>query len=117
MLEPSSAVADIAPPRIVELSGEIDLAVTPRIGRLLQDAVADCDRLVLDMTAVTFLDSGGISVLVRAANAMRNKGCDGWVRIAGAQPIPARVIAMTGVDSVLPMFDTVDEACRTESKV
>ena len=117
MDEPSSAAADLAQPGIVALSGEIDLAVSARVGRLLQAAVADCDRLVVDMTAVSFLDSSGISVLVAAANAMRDKGCGGWVRIAGAQRIPARVITMMRVDGVLPMFDTVDEACRVESNV
>ena len=67
------------------------------------------------MTAVSFLDSSGISVLVAAANAMRDKGCGGWVRIAGAQRIPDRVITMMGVDGVLPKFDTVEQACRVES--
>ncbi|WP_240643816.1 STAS domain-containing protein [Antribacter gilvus] len=50
------------------MAGEIDAAVQARYEELLVDAAARADRrLVIDLSAVTFMDSGGLRLLYHAA--------------------------------------------------
>src|SRR4051812_48005017 len=57
----------------VMVSGEVDLATVPR----LSAAVAqhhDAQLLVLDLTAVTFIDSTGVRVLIEADRSCAGSG-------------------------------------------
>ena len=57
-----------APPHIVVLGGEIDIATSPAVRRSLMAAIsAGHVHLVADMAAVRFIDVRGIGVLVAAA--------------------------------------------------
>jgi anti-sigma B factor antagonist len=56
---------------VVTAVGEVDMASAPR----LDDALAAVQgRVVVDLAGVTFLESMGISVLVRAHNRLREEG-------------------------------------------
>lgn len=52
----------------VRLSGEIDVANATALTDALEAVSEPGRRLVLDMAEVTFIDSSGINVLLRAAN-------------------------------------------------
>jgi anti-sigma B factor antagonist len=53
--------------RILELRGELDLATSPLLGDALDRSIEDFDGDVLvDLTAVTFMDSMGLQVLLGA---------------------------------------------------
>lgn len=83
---------------IVAAEGQVDLATAPR----LAEALAQADGIgetVLDLTAVDFLDSVGVGVLVEAAVAARQRGAGLSVR--GATGWVARVLEITGVDEYL----------------
>ena len=55
--------------RIVALEGEIDLHVSPRIDAELRARIkAKPEKLVIDLSKVTYIDSSGLAVLI---NAMR----------------------------------------------
>ena len=57
------------PGRVV-VAGEIDLRTSPELREALADAsTVEGSELVIDLTGVTFIDSSGISELLRASNA------------------------------------------------
>lgn len=60
----------------LSLSGHITMEMTGEIKRSLLAALdqEECRGLVLEMSAVTFLDSSGIGVLVAANTRMRGLG-------------------------------------------
>jgi len=82
---------------VVWLSGELDIATAP----LLRDCLEGLDgqRVTLDLSALTFLDSAGLSVLAR-----RHRDVDGGLVLRGVRPAQMRVFAITGLDDVL-IFD------------
>jgi anti-sigma B factor antagonist len=50
---------------VVSLAGEIDLSTAPRLSSAVGDLLAEPpDRVVLDMTGVTFCDSQGLGTLI-----------------------------------------------------
>ena len=81
---------------VVALAGELDLAslpdVVPVIDGLLTRPV---QPLVLDAGELTFLDSSGVSLLVRAANHFRP-----FVTRSATEPV-RRVIEVLGLDEHL----------------
>jgi anti-sigma B factor antagonist len=48
---------------LIRLSGEIDMANAPTIGREIVSYVRGEDGVVIDLTAVSFLDSAGVRLL------------------------------------------------------
>lgn len=99
---------------VVAVAGELDMATAPQ----LQDQITDlldkgrC-QLVFDLAEVSFCDSTGLSVFVRAKN-----GCDeagGQVRLAAPQRGVLRILEVSGLVEVLPTYATVDEALTADA--
>ena len=57
------------------LEGEIDLHRSPRVERSLTSMIKKKpDRIVVDLSGVTFIDSSGMAVLIRALQNMKEYG-------------------------------------------
>ncbi|MBC7290009.1 MAG: STAS domain-containing protein [Actinotalea sp.] len=88
---------------VVEVFGEVDLAVRQNAGPLCQ-AVAD-RRLpvVIEAGRVSFVDSAGMSILVRIA---RDAEAGGYpVELHHAPWMLRELMTITGVDRLLPFAD------------
>ena len=84
--------------RTVLPQGELDIATAPHLEDRLSNLRRAGAATVLDLSGVSFMDSTGIAVLVRAVNAARD---DGWeFRVnPDVQPQVERVIRLSGIDS------------------
>lgn len=90
-----------APPVLVELSGEIDLAAAPSVREaLLRIVDTGVRRIDVDASQVTFLDSLGISVLLAVHLRLRERG--GAVRVVRASPQIEATLRFVGVPEFLP---------------
>jgi anti-anti-sigma factor len=88
--------------RVVVADGEIDLETSPKLGDVLSDALADgARRVVLDLRAVTFIDSTGISLLLTSAEQARRDGIELCI---APSALVRRVLGIAGVDLVLPLL-------------
>jgi anti-anti-sigma factor len=81
---------------IITIEGELDQAakkaVLEVVGEMLNGAYPP-PTLLFDLTGCTFVDSGGISVLLTALGRVPE---DGWLGIIGASAGPNRVLQYTG---------------------
>ncbi|MCX6630628.1 MAG: STAS domain-containing protein [Candidatus Solibacter sp.] len=68
----------------------------------------DRKKFVLDITALDYVDSSGIGMLVSCLTNVKKAG--GELKLAGANPRIRRIFAMTGVDTMMPMCDTLADA-------
>jgi anti-sigma B factor antagonist len=60
---------------ILALSGELDVISAPELEMHLSGLAADaCPRVLLDLSGLTFVDSAGVSVLVKAKHEAEAKG-------------------------------------------
>ncbi|MFG2056628.1 STAS domain-containing protein [Micromonospora sp. NPDC048930] len=93
---------DLGPGRVVLTPvGDLDMAGAPELDRAL-DAVLDRPALVeivVDLAAVTFLDSTGVAALLRGAAEAVGRGAA--LRVTRPQPLVARVLRITSVDVLL----------------
>lgn len=88
----------------IALSGEIDHHAARDMMSELDQAIAERlpPRLTLDLSGVTFMDSSGIAVLLRALRQMERHG--GALRAAGIPAQARRVLDAAGVGRLIP-FD------------
>jgi anti-anti-sigma factor len=94
---------------LVTLAGECDL----NTGRDLRDVLTSevsrgAQRLIVDLSALAFMDSTGMQVLlsVRAVLAVRG----GTLVLVAPQPVVARILELTGADQAIPVYDSLEEA-------
>jgi anti-sigma B factor antagonist len=86
----------------------IDAAAAPAFKAELQENVAPGARRVLvDLSAVKFVDSTGLGVFVSLLKMM---GKDGMLAITGSQPAVRRLFQLTGMDRVFRFLDTEEDA-------
>lgn len=90
-------------------TGELDLATVEILEAAVDRAIsAGFNRIVIDLTAVSFMDSTGMrALLVTSQRLEEENGTLGVVLTGG--PV-ARALAVTGVDRLLKLFDTVAAA-------
>ena len=87
---------------VVTVRGEIDVASAPRLREALSVAGAGTDLCIVDLSAVTFVDSTALGVLIEAAQACRSAGRD--LRLVVTDPHIAKVFAITGLDDVFSIY-------------
>jgi stage II sporulation protein AA (anti-sigma F factor antagonist) len=72
---------------------------------LLGRALAEGKRVVLDLSALEFMDSTGLAVIVRAINSTRGSS-SGLALYAALRSQPLRLMELTGVLQSLTLLDT-----------
>lgn len=96
-------------PNVLPLEGEIDLHVSPEVAESLRIMTAKKpQRVVVDLTKVTYLDSSGLAVLIEAMQNVKEYG--GKFAVAGVQESVKHIFDIARLDQVFLIFPTVDEA-------
>jgi len=97
------------PRAVVTLPAEIDISNDALISdTLLAVLNRGVSTLVADMTGTTFCACAGVGALARAhQRAIANRA---EVRVAATAPIVLRILALTGVDRMIPVHPGVAAA-------
>lgn len=90
---------------VIQVAGELDVQVVPRIRWVLD---AHSGLVVFDLERVTFLDAGGLALLVVGFECAKRAG--GAARVAAPSRQVRRLLAITRLAREVPVFDTLDEA-------
>ncbi|MCW2889336.1 MAG: hypothetical protein QOE54_3122 [Streptosporangiaceae bacterium] len=96
---------------VVTLAGELDLSTAPLVEQKVLSSSESHPHLVFDMSGITFMDSIGVRVMVKAHAHVRKFG--GTIALAGLTGNPLRVLTITGLHTRLALFVTLDEALTT----
>lgn len=87
---------------LVRAEGEIDLDTVERLADSLDPNLwQGCEGVLVDLTAVTFLDSSGISALIRAGRDLEAAGLRLAVTTAPRTQVEG-VLDLTGVRDSIP---------------
>jgi anti-anti-sigma factor len=101
---------------LVAVSGSIDASTAEEFDRSLAAQLeSGPPRLVVDLGAVDYMGSVGLRALVAALQRCRKEGGD--LRLAAPQPGIVRVMSMSGMDEVLAVFPTADDALASYAPV
>lgn len=107
-MQPSFETRSTGTWAIVTVRGELDLSTTDSIRSALDEGFGDgTPRVAVDLTAVTFIDSSSLGVLVAYLKRARERGGD--LRLVGVNGSPAKVIELTGLGGAFHIDPSVDD--------
>jgi anti-anti-sigma factor len=97
---------------VVVAEGPMDITTAPLLAAALDRPIySGKTHVVLDMSAVPFVDSMGVHVLVGAARELRQRL--GKLVLVSADPGVRRLVELTRLDLLAPMFDSREAALRS----
>ena len=92
---------------VVRPVGELDLATVEELSRVIEDA-GETSLLVLDLTALEFLDTSGLRFLLKKQADCTEAGTE--LRLVGGSGEVQRLLAVAGFADRLPLEDSVSTA-------
>lgn len=87
--------------------GELDAYTVGQFREVLTE-LANAPRVVIDLSAVPFMDSAGLGALIGGIRRTREN--DGEVTVACSRPTLTRLLHTTGFDRIVPVADDVAAA-------
>ncbi|MEI8307795.1 MAG: STAS domain-containing protein [Chloroflexales bacterium] len=95
---------------VVTTDERIDISTTPKLRERLNALVAGgANRFVFDLSAVPFIDSAGMAMLVSLLKHARVASGE-VVLVWPTEDAPRSILQLTKFDHVFPMADTVASA-------
>lgn len=91
---------------IIELSGEIDLSQSPMARQQILGVIESGQDLLVDMAAVSYIDSSGVASLVEGYQAAR-KSQRRFALVAVSNSAMS-VLSLARLDQVFPIYASVD---------
>jgi anti-anti-sigma factor len=93
---------------VVAAVGDLDIVTSPQLDSCLTEARRGASSVILDLSAVDFMDTSSLAVIVGHWKKLTARG--GTLALAGARYRYTKTLWITGLADRLPMFDTVPEA-------
>jgi anti-sigma B factor antagonist len=93
---------------VVSIRGDLDVVTGREFDDYLARARRGHDHVVLDLSAVDFMDTSALAVIVGHWKELQAAG--GTLTLAGARYRYTKSLWITGLADRLPLFDTVDLA-------
>ncbi len=95
---------------VVTAQGEIDLATTPQLAAALEEAAMASPYVIVDLSAVTYMDSSGFGALLGATKLLRPGG--GTIYLVGCSSNIERMLVITRLSTIFSIHGTETEALR-----
>lgn len=93
---------------VVTVSGEVDLATSPDLDAAIITALeSGTEAVTIDLTDVSFMDSSGLGVVVRALKRCRE--ADKELDLVITNDRVLKVFGITGLDQVIPIHDSIED--------
>ena len=94
---------------LVVLAGEHDLHSADEVHQTLDQCLAVCDHLIVDLSTTEFVDSTIVGVLLQAKKSAIELDCK-FNLVLGTAPAVERILELTGVVPLLNVVPTVEGA-------
>ncbi|MDQ0604352.1 anti-anti-sigma factor [Streptomyces canus] len=101
--------SDVEGVTVLSLHGEVDYQSVTALTRFVPpEGAAAGQRVVVDLSRVTFMDSSGVNALVATYQA--TQAARGWLRLVGVRGAVLRTVQLVGLDTLVACYPTVRDA-------
>lgn len=98
---------------VVQVGGDVDMAVTTQLWAVLEPLLTPGARVAMECSQITFFDSMALRIAMQAA--IRAKECDAdFVLVAPSDPM-ARVLDLSGAIEMFTVHASTAEAAVAQS--
>lgn len=95
---------------ILKAEGRLDATNAKETEQRLSGFIdQDAKEIVLDLSGVDYISSAGLRALLVAAKQAQKTG--GKLSLAAPAPQARKILDTAGFSSIIPVFDTIEEAC------
>jgi anti-anti-sigma factor len=106
---PATPVPHQHRPNVLSLNGDIDLHVSPAVTAYLNVMIKEKpERIVVDLSRATYIDSSGLAVLILAMQQVEAYG--GKFFLSGPQETLRSILESSRLDRTFRIFPDVDAA-------
>jgi anti-anti-sigma factor len=99
---------------IIVISGRLDAAAAAIAeGEINKALEGEQNRLLFDLSALEYLSSGGLRVILSAAKEIRKR--EGKVALAALTQYVYEIFEVSGFSAMLPIKDSVEEGLKALS--
>jgi anti-sigma B factor antagonist len=106
---PAAPVARQHRPNVLPLEGDIDLHVSPAVTESLNAMIKKKpERIVIDLSRATYIDSAGVAALILAMQQVEAYG--GEFFLSGLQETIRSIFEISRLDRAFRIFPNVDAA-------
>ena len=99
---------------VVAVTGEIDLFTAPEFKQRMAAPIdAGRSRLIVDLSAVSFIDSSSLGVLIGAHRRLKLRG--GSLVVVCDNETIVKTFQITGLDGVFTLTSSIDEALSDDN--
>jgi anti-sigma B factor antagonist len=96
--------------------GEVDMSHEEELRGELRSAVAaNSNGIVVDLTECEFIDSSGVRAVLLSREATNSEEGSERVAVAASSEQILRILSVMGIDRVIPIRPTVEEAASAVS--
>ena len=92
---------------VVTISGDLDIVTSPQLDDCLTRAEGKHDRIILDLSAVDFLDTSALAVIV--GHWKQAQAAGRTLALAGARYRYTKTLWITGLADKLTLYDTLEQ--------
>ncbi len=86
---------------IVDLTGDIDLSCSPEARKVILECLSAKSPTLVDLSAVTYIDSSGVASLVEGYQTAKKKGLE--FGLLGVSEAALSVLELARLDKVFPI--------------
>jgi anti-sigma B factor antagonist len=97
---------------VVALTGDVDLQTSPTVRQKLLESLELHVCIVVDLSAVNYIDSSGVASLVEAFQVSRKKGTT--FSLASVSSAAMRVLSLARLDKVFTIHPSVEAALSAQ---
>jgi anti-anti-sigma factor len=91
--------SSVAGSHIIEMIGDIDISIVERVRSLLTAVAAQNSELLVDVSAVRFIDASGLGLLAMLHEQLSASG--GEMRLIGVPPRVGYLLGIAGLEHLL----------------
>ena len=91
---------------VLRLNGEVDLNSSPEARRLILDCLRNKSPLLVDLSAVEYIDSSGVASLVEGYQLARSRQLD--FGLVGVSDAAMNVLRLARLDKVFPIYASLE---------
>jgi anti-anti-sigma factor len=101
---------------VVRVRGEVDMSHEEELRGELRSAIAsDANGIVVDLTECEFIDSTGVRALLLSREAQHSEQGSARMAVAASSDQILRILSVMGIDHVIPIRPSVEEAAAALS--
>lgn len=108
----TTSIEDLNGVKVYSLSGHFDADMVSKVHKEIEELIqGPINRILLDLSDVTYISSAGLRVFLYVAKTMKAK--EGLAALCSATENVKRIIELAALNNIIPIYENREKALTT----